>query len=118
METTNDPLKVFEQYEEGVEIHEDKRITISPNVQRDILNATAGLMHEQRKLYMILVLVQNMLEAREDGDDTIAKVQSLIGAFFEDPDAVSFYEADSMEEVKEILGALDMPTIDEEEVKN
>ena len=118
METTNDPTKVFEQYEEGVEVHDDKSITISLDVQRDILNATSGLMHEQKKLQMILALVLGMMMESHDHDQTIDRAKMLITAYFDDPDDVSFYEAESMEEVKDIINALEMSVIDEDEVKN
>jgi hypothetical protein len=118
MEHTDDPSEVFAHYTEGVEVHEDKTVTISPDVQRDILNATAGLMHEHRKIFMILTIVMGMLIDSDDSKATIENVKDLLTAYFENPNDVHLHETDDPEEVKEILGTLRMMGGADEEVQN
>lgn len=117
MKETSDPTEVFAQYSEGVTVHEDKTITITPKVQKDILDATAMLMYEVNKLSSILGLFLGVVERGEQ--DEIEKVCGLAQAVLETPQSVSMMQAGSAEEVTEILNALSLAGLDEDdEVEN
>lgn len=117
MKETNDPSEVFAQYAEGVEVHEDKSITINENVQRDILNATAMLMHEVNKLSSILGL---FLRVVQEGElDEVEKVCGLVEAYLDNPEDVTMMQATDPEQVAEILNTIAFAAMGEDdEVEN
>jgi hypothetical protein len=120
MEHTNDPTKIFAQYSEGVTIHDDKTITITPKVQRDILDCTAMLMHEHRKIMVILGLVVGMLDSaiEEDNVGTVVNdVREMLTAYFQNPDAVALYETDTPEGVDSLMSQLKLINT-EDQVEN
>jgi hypothetical protein len=114
MEHTNDPTRVFEQYAEGVVVHEDKTITISPEVQKDILDCTAGLMHEHRKLFLILTIILAMASEAEDAEETLANMKEMLTAYFEDPSNVQMHATDDPHEVKDIIGRIQLLNTNDE----
>lgn len=114
MENTSDPTKVFEQYAEGVVVHEDKTITISPSVQKDILDCTAGLMHEHRKLFLMLTVILAMASEVEDAEETLANMKEMLTAYFEDPGEVQMFTTDDPSEVKDIIGRIQLLRADDE----
>lgn len=115
MEHTNDPSKVFEQYAEGVTVHDDKTITISPKVQRDILDCTAMLMHEHRKIMVILGVVVGMLENTEQEPELVlGHVRDMLTTYFENPEGVALHEASSPDEVESIINQIRLLNNDDE----
>jgi len=106
MKETNDPAEVFSQYSEGVTIHENRDITITPKVQKDILDATAMLMHEVNKLGSVLGLFLGVVEG--GNQEEIDKVSGLAQVLLAMPHNVTMMQAGSAEEVAEILNALSM----------
>ena len=113
-----DPLNVFRKYEEGVAINEETReVTLSPAVQKDVLDGCAMMMHENRKLKMVLAIVMSALE--EPSEEAIMRAKGLVMAMLMAPEEVQMFETDDPEEVKEIMEGLQMVQLDEDdEVKN
>ena len=114
MEKTSDPTKVFEQYAEGVVVHEDKTITISPSVQKDILDCTAGLMHEHRKLFLMLTVILAMASETEDAEQTLSDMKDMLVAYFADPGDVQMFTTEDPQEVKDIIGRIQLLNADGE----
>ena len=116
MKVTNDPTEVFAQYSEGVTVHDDKTITITPAVQRDILDATAMLMHEHRKIFTVLTVVVGMLDTIDgiNTNEVVDNLKSMLSSYFENPEGVALIETDSAEEVTDVMNQLQMLAMDEE----
>jgi dynactin complex subunit len=117
MRETNDPNEVFAQYSEGVTINEDKSITITLKVQRDILDATAMLMHEVNKLSSILGLFLTVVQ--RGNEEEIEKVGELAAAYLQSPEDVALIDASAPEQVAELISTITLAGLDEDdEVEN
>jgi hypothetical protein len=117
-ETTSDPLDVFRKYEEGVVINEETReVTLSPAVQKDLVQGCAFMIHETRKYQMCLGIVFAAIE--QNTEESLAHAQGLISALLTDPQGVQMFETDDPAEAQEIIRNLELQAFDEEdEVQN